>query len=99
MKIGTIVVKSIDDACKVGPSGRRDVPCTVRLNDGRNVYQFKSRAAAIKFFSQGAKECDGSEAERYQQVSDFLMVGCTDVSDGYEFTEDMERAVMRLAQV
>lgn len=82
------------EACKAGPFGKGDVPCVVRSRN--EVQNWVSRKAAIKFYQKGALDCDGCEAERYGQIADFLAAGCTDVTDGDEWTEQMNDIMKKL---
>lgn len=69
-----------EEAAKYGPYGKNDRPCTIDCYGKRT--EWKSRRAAIFFFTVAAKMCEGSEAERYQRIADILAEGATVANDG-----------------
>lgn len=69
-----------EEASKYGPYGKSDKPCTVDCYGKRT--EWKSRRAAIFFFTVAAKMCEGAERERYQRIVWELDEGKDCVSDG-----------------
>ena len=73
-----------DEAAKYGPYGKNDRPCTIDCYGKRT--EWKSRRAAIFFFTVAAKMCEGSERERYQRIVDELEEGRDGATDGQPVT-------------
>lgn len=80
-----ILKRLFDDAVRdMDPSALRRLSrkgeCVVVCYNQAEVW--RSRQSAIDFYMQGARECDGSEAERYMAVAVELMAGCPVCTDG-----------------
>ena len=69
-----------DEAAKYGPYGKNDRPCTIDCYGKRT--EWKSRRAAIFFFTVAAKMCEGAERERYQRIVWELEEGRDGATDG-----------------
>lgn len=68
------------EASKYGPYGKNDKPCAVECAGKRT--DWKSRRAAIFFYTVAAKICEGNEAERYRRIADALSEGANVANDG-----------------
>lgn len=69
-----------EEAAKYGPYGKNDRPCTIDCYGKRT--EWKSRRAAIFFFTVAAKMCEGAERERYQRIVWELEEGRDGATDG-----------------
>lgn len=69
-----------EEAAKYGPYGKNDRPCTIDSYGKRT--EWKSRRAAIFFFTVAAKMCEGAERERYQRIVWELEDGRDGATDG-----------------
>lgn len=76
-----------DEASKYGPYGKNDRPCAVVCYGKRT--EWKSRRAAIFFFTVAAKMCDGAERERYQRIVWELDEGKEVASDGQPIVHEI----------
>ena len=81
--IDELLNMSCHDACKYGPYGKNDRPCTVTCYN--RTEQWKSRNAAIKFYRFGARCCDGSERDRYMSIYMGLEDGLDVVNDQWDY--------------
>ena len=80
------------EACKYGPYGEDDRPCTITSYGDKKAW--KSKNAAIKCYSVWAESVEGSEKERYEIIRDFLEEGVFDVCDDLDHpTKEMQEAM------
>lgn len=81
---------TIEEAAAVKAHGKGDHGVTVFLNHKKHV--FSSAKTALKFFRAAAAECEGSEAERYSFVADWLTSGISVITDDKDVpTEEMAK--------
>lgn len=81
--IDELLNMSCKEACKYGPYGRNDRPCTITCYNETD--HWKSRNAAINFFRFWARYCDGSERDRYMSIYMGLEDGLGVVNDQWDY--------------
>ena len=58
----------------------------IKITDRREVKEYpeSQRNKLIRFYSQGADECDGSESDRYSYIAASLSMGAVEVDGDKE---------------